>query len=160
MILTSRSPAETQAAGVCIGRGLPVPSVVLLIGSLGSGKTTLTRGIAEGLGVADPSIVSSPSFALVNIYPGGGCPVYHVDLYRLTGRRDFDTVGLDEFLGSRGVTIVEWGERLRMGAEPAVIVELSDQGDDVRSLRIMVSQRLSRLLRDLGRAVGTKAAVE
>jgi tRNA threonylcarbamoyladenosine biosynthesis protein TsaE len=159
MILTSRSPAETQAAGVRIGRGLPVPSVVLLIGSLGSGKTTLTRGIAEGLGVADPSIVSSPSFALVNIYQGGCCPVYHVDLYRLTGRRDFDTVGLDEFLGSRGVTIVEWGERLRMGVEPAVIVELSDRGDDVRSLRIMASQKLSRLLRDLGSDVGTKAPV-
>ncbi len=144
--LVTRSPAETQAAGVCLGRGLPIPSVVLLLGPLGSGKTTLTRGLAEGLGLRDPSLVSSPSFALINIYQGA-CPIYHVDLYRLAGKRDFDTVGLEEFLGSRGVTIVEWGERLQMSAGPAVVVELSDEGDDIRKLRITASHGLSDLLR-------------
>ncbi len=158
LLMITRSPAETHAAGVCIGRGLPIPSVVLLIGPLGSGKTTLTRGIVEGLGVADPSVVSSPSFALVNTYQGGCSLVYHVDLYRLTGQRDFDTVGLDEFLGSRGVTIVEWGERLRMGVEPAVIVELSDQGDDVRCLRITASKKLC-VLHDLNFSASSEALV-
>ena len=149
-ILITRSPDETQAAGLRLGRGLPVPSVVLLLGPLGSGKTTLTRGLAEGLGLRDPSLVSSPSFALINVYQGT-CPIYHVDLYRLTGRRDFDTVGLEEFLGSRGVTIVEWGEKLETPVEPAIVVELSDEGDDVRKLRITASRDLSHLLTDFDR---------
>lgn len=144
--LVTRSPLETQAAGACVGRGLPIPSVILLLGPLGSGKTTLARGLAEGLGLRDTSLVSSPSFALINVYQGA-CPIYHVDLYRLTGRRDFDSVGLDEFIGSRGVTIVEWGDRLRIPVVPAVVVELSDEGDDVRRLRITTSLELSGLLR-------------
>jgi tRNA threonylcarbamoyladenosine biosynthesis protein TsaE len=147
--LITRGPAETQAAGVSIGRGLPAPSVVLLIGPLGSGKTTLARGLAEGLGLADPTQVSSPSFALIHVYQGS-CPIYHVDLYRLAGKRDFETIGLEEFLASRGVTIVEWGERLQMPLEPAVVVELSDEGDDVRRLCIKVSPELTELLRHLG----------
>ncbi len=139
--LVTRSPVETQDLGVFIGRLLPVPSVVLLLGPLGSGKTTLARGLAQGLGLQDPSLVSSPSFALINVYQGR-CPIYHVDLYRLEGKRDFETVGLEEFLGSRGVTIVEWGERLQIPAELAVIVELSDEGDDIRRLRVTASRAL------------------
>jgi tRNA threonylcarbamoyladenosine biosynthesis protein TsaE len=146
--LVTRSPLETQAAGACVGRGLPIPSVILLLGPLGSGKTTLARGLAKGLGLRDASLVSSPSFSLINVYQGV-CPIYHVDLYRLTGKRDFDTVGLDEFLGSRGVTIVEWGERLQIPVEPAVVVELSDEGDDVRRLRITASHELSKTLRSI-----------
>lgn len=148
-VLVTRSPHETQAVGICIGRGLRAPCVVLLLGSLGSGKTTLARGIAEGLGLADPSLVSSPSYALVNVYQGI-CPIYHVDLYRLEGKRSFDSVGLDEFVGSRGVTIVEWGERLRLPVKPAAIIDLSDEGDDIRRLRIAGSRRLLALLRGPG----------
>ncbi len=147
--LVTRSPDETQAVGTCLGRRLPIPSVILLLGSLGSGKTTLARGLAEGLGLRDTSLVSSPSFALINVYQGT-CPISHVDLYRLAGKRDFDSIGMEEFLGSRGVTIVEWGERLRIPVEPAVIVELSDEGDDVRKLRITASHELSSLMRSLG----------
>jgi tRNA threonylcarbamoyladenosine biosynthesis protein TsaE len=148
--LITRGPAETHAAGFRMGRRLPVPSVVLLSGPLGSGKTTLTRGLAEGLGLRDVSLVSSPSFALINVYQGR-CPIYHVDLYRLTGRREHDSLGLEEFLGSRGVTIVEWGERLQVPVEPAVIVQLSDEGDDVRSLHVSASAGLRDLLHHLGR---------
>ena len=85
--------------------------MVFLRGSLGTGKTTLTRGIAQGLGIKDPSLVNSPSFTLVNIYYGR-CPIYHVDLYRLDGERDLYSIGLDDFLGKDGVTVVEWSERL------------------------------------------------
>jgi tRNA threonylcarbamoyladenosine biosynthesis protein TsaE len=79
-------------------------------GDLGAGKTTLTRGIAQGLGLADTSLVNSPSFTLVNVYQGI-CPIYHVDLYRLEGARDLYSIGLDDFMGSEGVTIIEWSER-------------------------------------------------
>ena len=115
--------------------------MVLLRGPLGVGKTTLTRGIAEGLGLEDPRRVSSPSFALVNIYRGR-CPIYHVDLYRLEGARDLYTTGLDEFLGREGVTVVEWSERLTFPVESAVIVDIEDAGEDSRIFKIFVSKSM------------------
>jgi tRNA threonylcarbamoyladenosine biosynthesis protein TsaE len=133
--ILSRSPEETERAGRRIGRSLQVPGVVLLRGSLGVGKTTLTRGIAQGLGLDDPSLVNSPSFTLVNIY-NGDCPIYHVDLYRLEGERDLSTIGLDDFMGWEGVTIVEWSERLTDQFADATIVEIEDAGDDQRILHI------------------------
>jgi len=131
----SKSPEETQKAGWEIGKSLPVPSVVLLRGALGTGKTTLTRGIAQGLGLDDPCLVSSPSFTLVHVYQGI-CPIYHVDLYRLQGERDLYSIGLDDFLGREGVTVVEWSERLSLAFTPATEVEIEDAGDDLRVLHI------------------------
>jgi len=134
--LVSRSPEETELLGKKLARGLPVPSVVLLRGALGTGKTTLARGIALGLGLTDGSLVNSPSFTLVNIYQGR-CRVYHVDLYRLEGGRDLYSIGLDEFFGRDGVTIVEWSERLPYPAVAAVEIELADAGDDARAIRVV-----------------------
>jgi tRNA threonylcarbamoyladenosine biosynthesis protein TsaE len=131
----SKSPEETVKIGMEFARLLPVPGVVLLRGDLGTGKTTLTRGIAQGLGLKDPSLVNSPSFTLINIYQGT-CPIYHVDLYRLHGARDLYSIGLDDFLGKEGVTIVEWSERLAFSLEGAIEIELKDAGDDQRKLRI------------------------
>jgi len=131
----SRSPEETVKIGMDIARSIPVPGVVLLRGNLGSGKTTLTRGIALGLGLKDPSLVNSPSFTLINIYQGA-CPIYHVDLYRIHGARDLYSIGLDDFLGNEGVTIVEWSERLAFSLEGAIEIELEDAGDDRRKLRM------------------------
>jgi tRNA threonylcarbamoyladenosine biosynthesis protein TsaE len=132
----SQSPEETERIGLEIAKSLPVPGVVLLRGSLGTGKTTLTRGIARGLGANDPSLVNSPSFTLINIYHGR-CPIYHVDLYRLDGERDLYSIGLDDFLGSEGVTIIEWSERLPYEFSNATIVEIEDFGDDQRVLHIL-----------------------
>jgi tRNA threonylcarbamoyladenosine biosynthesis protein TsaE len=132
----SRSPDETQDLGFQIAQDLRVPGVVLLRGALGTGKTTLARGIARGLGLNDPTLVSSPSFTLVNIYQGR-CPIYHVDLYRVQTDRDLESVGIDEFLGERGITIVEWGERIRFPLRNDIVVELEDAGGDTRRLRII-----------------------
>ena len=133
--IRTESEAETQALGRELGRDLPIPSVVLLQGSLGSGKTTFTRGLAEGLGVSDPSLVSSPSFTLVNIYHGR-CRIYHVDLYRLSGGRDLYSIGLDDFIGKDGVTVVEWGERLDFSVDAWVRVQIEDAGDDSRIISL------------------------
>jgi tRNA threonylcarbamoyladenosine biosynthesis protein TsaE len=139
--IRSKSPEETERAGYEIARSLPVPGVVLLRGSLGTGKTTLTRGIALGLGIKDPGLVNSPSFTLVNIYTGV-CPIYHVDLYRLDGERDLYSIGLDDFLGSDGVTVIEWSERLPAeGFENATVVEIEDAGDDQRILHISAPRK-------------------
>jgi tRNA threonylcarbamoyladenosine biosynthesis protein TsaE len=133
--ILSKSPEETERAGRRIGRSLRVPGIVLLRGTLGAGKTTLTRGIAQGLGLDDPGLVNSPSFTLVNVYHGN-CPIYHVDLYRLERERDLSTIGLDDFMGWEGVTIVEWSERLPDLYPNATVIEIEDAGDDRRVLHI------------------------
>jgi tRNA threonylcarbamoyladenosine biosynthesis protein TsaE len=147
--ILSRSPEETQRAGFKIGRSLRVPGVVLLRGTLGSGKTTLTRGIAEGLGLSDPSLVNSPSFTLINIYHGT-CPIYHVDLYRLEGARDLYSIGLDDFLGREGITIIEWSERLPAGFEDAMVIEIEDAGEDRRLLHIVSPKAGKQKRKSLG----------
>jgi tRNA threonylcarbamoyladenosine biosynthesis protein TsaE len=136
----SKSPEETQKIGWEIGRSLSIPGVVLLRGALGTGKTTLTRGIAQGLGLEDSSLVNSPSFTLVNIYQGV-CPIYHVDLYRLQGSRDLYSIGIDDFLGKEGITVVEWSERLSIELDQAVEIEIEDAGDDLRMLHIQAPAR-------------------
>ncbi len=135
--IVSKSPEETHDFGKELAKSLPVPGVVLLYGALGTGKTTLTRGIAQGLGLKDPGLVSSPSFTLVNIYQGF-CPIYHVDLYRLRGERDLYLTGLDDFMGREGVTIVEWGENLGYVPAQAIEIELEDAGNDRRKLRVLI----------------------
>ena len=132
-MVRSSSSDETRRIGVEIGKTIPVPGVVLLRGALGMGKTTLTRGIAEGLGLTDTNRVCSPSFTLVNIYRGR-CPIYHVDLYRLSGARDLYSIGIDDFIGKDGVTIVEWSERLTERFPGAVEIEITDAGGDSRIL--------------------------
>lgn len=133
MTIQSVSIEETHRIGVEIGKSIAIPGVVLLRGALGMGKTTLTRGIAEGLGLVDIRRVCSPSFTLVNIYQGR-CPIYHVDLYRLSGARDLYSIGIDDFIGKDGVTIVEWSERLTEFFPSAVEIEITDAGGDSRIL--------------------------
>jgi tRNA threonylcarbamoyladenosine biosynthesis protein TsaE len=101
--------AETIALGRRLAGELPGSGVVLLIGNLGAGKTTLAKGIAEGRGAADPDDVSSPTFTLIHEYGGGR--VYHIDLYRLDEPRQVATLGLDELFDKDALVLIEWGER-------------------------------------------------
>ena len=133
-VVLSRSASETEAIGERLARDLPAGSVVLLRGRLGTGKTTLARGLARGFGLEDAGAVSSPSFTLVNVYPGRW-PIHHVDLYRLD-RRGVASLGLEEILGGKGVAIVEWSERLPFPVPDALDIELEDAGGDDRVLRI------------------------
>ena len=133
--ILSRSPGETHRIGVELARKLKIPGVLFLRGPLGTGKTTLARGVAEGLGLADPSLVSSPSFSLVNIYHGK-FPIFHVDLYRISGGRELRSIGIEDFLEKEGVTIVEWSERMTNRLQAAIEVEIEDAGEDARWIRI------------------------
>lgn len=133
-IMRSYSAEETERLGNELAKEVPVPGVILLCGSLGVGKTTLTRGLALGFGVRDGAAVHSPSFTIVNVYQGR-CPVYHVDLYRLTSELALRTVGLEDFVGRDGITIIEWGDRLGDYLDAALIVELEDAGGDERIIR-------------------------
>ena len=103
------SEEETIELGRRIAATLPKRAVVLLIGNLGAGKTTLAKGIISGLGAAEPEDVASPTFTVIHEYGGGR--VYHIDLYRLDEPREVATLGLDELLERDALVLMEWGER-------------------------------------------------
>ena len=106
-VVETNSEDETIALGQRIATGLPKRAVVLLIGNLGAGKTTLAKGIISGLGAATVEEVSSPTFTLVHEYG----TVYHIDLYRLDRAAEVATLGLDEIFDRDAVVLIEWGER-------------------------------------------------
>ncbi len=107
-IYLTNSEEETIALGEKLAKELPARAVVLLIGNLGAGKTTLAKGIVKGLGAANPNEVSSPTFTLIHEYSPA---VYHVDLYRLDEEREVESLGLEEIFEKKAVVLIEWGER-------------------------------------------------
>jgi len=108
-VFETHSAEETIALGRQIAKQLPRRAVVLLIGSLGAGKTTLAKGIIHGLGFAEPDEVASPTFTLIHEY--GEARVYHIDLYRLDKPEQVATLGLDDIFDRDAVVLIEWGER-------------------------------------------------
>jgi tRNA threonylcarbamoyladenosine biosynthesis protein TsaE len=116
---------DTLQLGVRIGREIEPPKVVLLFGALGAGKTVMVRGLAEGLGMARPELVHSPTFTLVNEYPAPFGTIYHVDLYRLEGARDLYSIGIEDILAADAVVIFEWAERLPFQLEEALHIRIT-----------------------------------
>ena len=106
----SSSEAETIEAGRQLIRQLPQRAVVLLIGNLGAGKTTFTKGMVEALGVGLANEVSSPTFTLIHEY-GDPPKLYHIDLYRLEEAREVASLGLEEIFDRNAIVVIEWGER-------------------------------------------------
>lgn len=108
--LVSNSASQTIGLGKKLGRVLEKGDIVALVGEMGSGKTTLTTGIAAGLGVKD--YVRSPTFTLINEYQGR-IPLYHFDLYRLSCPTELEDLGYEEYFYGKGVVIVEWAEKCK-----------------------------------------------
>jgi tRNA threonylcarbamoyladenosine biosynthesis protein TsaE len=131
----TRSEEETIALGRRLAAEL-ADGVVLLIGNLGAGKTTLAKGIVEGRNATPADEVSSPTFTLIHQY-GDTNPVYHIDLYRLDEQREVETLGLDEIFGSGALILLEWGERF-----PALLprqrteIHLRALPDDTREINV------------------------
>jgi len=109
--ITTHSVEETQALGRKIGILLKQPLIIALIGDLGSGKTAFVQGLAQGLDVPADYYITSPTFTLINEYPGR-LALIHVDLYRLETVRDLEDIGLDELLHDQAVLAVEWADKL------------------------------------------------
>ena len=129
------SADETIALGREIARELPSKALVLLIGNLGAGKTTLAKGIVDGLGAAAPDEVMSPTYTLIHEYGEGR--VYHIDLYRLDTREDIATLGLDEILDRDAIVLIEWGERFpELWPEDRIEIQLNATADDTREIQI------------------------
>lgn len=153
----TRSPEETIELGRKLAQRLQPPVLVVLLGELGTGKTTLTKGIAAGLGAAPEEEVTSPTFTLIHEYGAAGARksgtphVYHVDLYRIENARELETLGLEDLLAERAVVIVEWGEKLgpalRQLAPGRLVVEihLSAPSDTERQIEIQESGVKNRI---------------
>jgi tRNA threonylcarbamoyladenosine biosynthesis protein TsaE len=106
----THSAEETIALGAQLASELPRRGVALLVGNLGAGKTTLTKGIAVGLGVARAEEVSSPTFTLIHEY-GEPVRLYHIDLYRIEAAAELATLELDDLMDRDALVLIEWGER-------------------------------------------------
>jgi len=129
----THSEEETIELGRKIARDLPKRCVVLLIGNLGAGKTTLAKGIISGLGAGSPEEVASPTFTLIHEYAG----VYHIDLYRLDTAAQVATLGMDEIFDRDAVVLIEWGEKFRE-LMPADRIEITLSADGEQNRKIVI----------------------
>ena len=136
-IINLPNAAATQALGIELGNSLSAGSVILLMGELGSGKTTLVQGLAQGMGILDPIV--SPTFTIINEYFSGRLPLYHLDLYRLE-TAEVDELNLATYwLGIEtepGIMAIEWAERLSYLPSEYLRVELTYDRIDGRIARI------------------------
>jgi tRNA threonylcarbamoyladenosine biosynthesis protein TsaE len=132
LTLVTNSAAQTRDLGAALGRHLLPGTGVLLHGDLGAGKTTLTQGIAHGLGIRGP--IQSPTFTLVAEHDG----LYHLDLYRLSGEQDLDSFGWDHYLSpTDAITVVEWPERAGPSLpDEYLLVQLDVAGPDQRRITL------------------------
>lgn len=108
---TSRSPEDTHRLGRLTGEAIDKPLIIAFTGDLGSGKTAFIKGLAEGLDVPPTFYITSPTFTIINDYPGR-FRLFHVDLYRVADPMELEEIGFEEILGGAGVVAIEWAERL------------------------------------------------
>jgi len=130
----STDPADTERLGAALGRVAAPGTVIGLVGDLGAGKTLFVQGLARGLAVPDNTRVVSPTFTLVNEYPGGRLPLHHADLYRLEREQELDQIGLDEVIRGDGVVAIEWADRFDVLPDDALVVRIAVLGDTEREL--------------------------
>lgn len=134
MIIKTNSTEETEALGRKIGNALKKGDVVSLRGSLGAGKTVIAKGIARSLGI-DEAIVS-PTFTLVQEYDGRE-KLYHLDIYRLSGEDEFESMGGEEFLYPDGISLIEWSEKIdSMLPDGTIYIDITINDDLSRSVNI------------------------
>lgn len=128
-----RNKKETHDFGVYLGERLTENMIVALVGDLGAGKTSLTQGIAEGMGLGD--IVSSSTFTLINEYDQGPMPMYHFDTYRLEDPLEFFEIGGEDYLNAGGVCVIEWADKIiDYLPEDVVTLEISYTTDNERDI--------------------------
>ena len=139
---TTHSAEETVALGRKLAAKLKPPKLVVLRGELGSGKTTLVKGIAEGFQAAAEEQVTSPTFTLIHEYRGPKADVFHVDLYRVDTERELETLGLDDLWDERSVLLIEWGEKFtRFERERDAEIALERKGENERNIVLTAETR-------------------
>ncbi len=141
----------THDFGVRLGKLATENTVIALIGDLGAGKTTLTQGIAQGMGLSD--VVSSATFTLINEYDQGPMPMYHFDTYRLEDPLEFFDIGGEEYFDAGGVCVIEWADLIMdYLPEDILIIEMKYTPENERELEIQAtgpeSSKLKKELMD------------
>lgn len=135
MTFLTKSSEQTVELGRKIGKLLKPGDVIAMSGTLAAGKTTITKGIAESLGVKDN--VTSPTFCLISEYEGEKMPLYHMDVYRLDGEEDFLNLGVEEFLYGNGVCIIEWSEKVKNTLpKKTIYMNITPNQDSSRTINI------------------------
>jgi tRNA threonylcarbamoyladenosine biosynthesis protein TsaE len=143
---TTHSGADTIEVGRKLAALLKAPQLLILRGDLGTGKTTLVKGIAQALDAAEADEVTSPTFTLIHEYDGtqNGKPVklFHLDVYRLEGERQLETLGLDELLTPNALVLVEWGEKFKSIRKKATgEIAISSAGGDARKITVSLKEQ-------------------
>lgn len=132
----SKSAQDTIKFASEFAKGLKAGDIIALVGNLGSGKTTFTKGIAKGLGVKNYRYVNSPSFVLIKEYKGK-IPLYHFDLYRLDNIRDVEDLDSDGYFFAKGVSVIEWADKCKpLLPEKYIRAEFKIKSENEREIRI------------------------
>ena len=134
----SHSPEETEKIAEKIGNEITTGCVIAFEGGLGMGKTCFTRGLAKGLGSTDT--VTSPTFALINEYLSGRLPLYHFDMYRISGWEDLYSTGFFEYIDQGGVIAAEWSENIEAALPENTIYVIINKIDD-NTREIIIKQK-------------------
>lgn len=134
-IVTTRSPSQTKSLAKKLASLLQPGDIISLTGDLGAGKTCFTQGLAQGLNIK--SNITSPTFNIIKEYYSGSLPLYHFDVYRFQSAAQLIELGYEEYFFGRGVTIIEWGDRILTLFPPDYLeIEFTRLGERVRQLRI------------------------
>ena len=135
--IVSHGADETHAIGVQLGLTAEAGDVILMTGELGAGKTTMTQGIAEGLGVTERP--RSPTFVMATEYLGR-LPLYHLDLYRVEKTAELSELGLDEYVSAQGVTVIEWADKApEMFLSKCLWISLSSSNEETRQVKLIAN---------------------
>jgi tRNA threonylcarbamoyladenosine biosynthesis protein TsaE len=153
----SSSPEYTRRIGFAIGVSIKPGDIILLSGDLGTGKTCLTQGIANGMGVSD--YVRSPTFVLVTIHQGS-MPLYHMDLYRIEGVPEAIGLGIDEYLYGDGVSVIEWADKaIDVFPRPYILINLYHKSKRSRLIQFHpFGERYETLVSDVHQLIEGKLA--
>jgi tRNA threonylcarbamoyladenosine biosynthesis protein TsaE len=149
--VTSRSREDTFKLGQTIGQAATGRLIIALMGDLGSGKTVFVKGLAKGLAVPEAFMITSPSYTLINEYPGR-VPLFHADFYRLSNAIDIESTGLFDTMVADGVLAIEWAERLdQQSLAQDMLIHFTIKKDDTREISITgCGQTGLKLLKELG----------
>jgi len=149
--MQSKSTSQTIRIGKSIGSRLRAGDVVGLAGELGAGKTQFIKGLAVGAGVGKPTYVSSPSFTLINEYPGK-VPFYHIDLFRLESQKEAEGLGLEDYLHGEGITAIEWADKIPSLLPGEMLsIHIAYTGKNTRSIEMIgKGKRYEELLKEFG----------
>jgi tRNA threonylcarbamoyladenosine biosynthesis protein TsaE len=155
--ITTHSPDKTRQLGQEIGKLINQPLIIALIGDLGSGKTAFVQGLANGLDVPVEYYITSPTFTLINEYPGR-LPLFHADLYRLETAWDLEDIGLDELPYDQGVLAIEWADKLGNNLSGDYLaLQFNIIDDDCRKIELIAyGHNGSNLIKILESSMNTK----